>query len=169
MQVPAGYHFLEVYEPPEYTEWCHGVPPEVIATNTIFGGDKADIWQYGIVVIDLLTDMKLSDAKSSKFTLFHHDVWPLLQKILLHEDYLIYLLEETFENVIFKPEDFACCQEFIRSILQLVPDSRISAKDAMNHAFTNVEWPQLPNEFTLPELADGNYSNLGSNQTSLSA
>ncbi|GIX76646.1 protein kinase domain-containing protein [Caerostris extrusa] len=79
LQVPEKFHFLEIYEPPEYTNWCHSTPPTSISAAKTFSGDKADMWQFGILSLDLLTNMKLSDTRDSSFSLWHHDVWPFVQ------------------------------------------------------------------------------------------
>lgn len=115
------------------------------------------MWQYGILVVDLLTNLRVTTSKSSGFTLWHHDVWPIVQKILLHEGYLNFLLEETFINVLFKDEDFSQCHDFLTKILCLDPEERISADVAKDHAFVSIEWPQLPKEFTLPQLIIGKF------------
>ncbi|GFT12465.1 protein kinase domain-containing protein [Nephila pilipes] len=151
-EVPSKFHFLELYEPPEYTDWCHSSPPEVIAQGVHMGGDKADMWQFGILSLDLLTNMKLSDSQSSCcFTLWHHDVWPFVQKVLLHKEYMKYLLEETFQNVLFNDLDFDLAHEFLQDILVLEPGLRITASEAKKHEFVTVEWPQVPSSFGMPK------------------
>ncbi|CAL1292200.1 unnamed protein product [Larinioides sclopetarius] len=150
-EVPAKFHFLELYEPPEYTDWCHGCAPSAIADAVQFGGDKADMWQYGILALDLLTNLSLSGERSNYFTLWHHDVWPFVQKVLLHKEYLEYLMEDTFQNVFFNPLDFDLCHEFLEQILIIEPNARVSASEAMRHEFVNVEWPQIPASFGMPK------------------
>ncbi|GFR29160.1 protein kinase domain-containing protein [Trichonephila clavata] len=150
-QVPAKFHFLELYEPPEYTDWCHSSPPEAIAEGVHKEGDKADMWQFGILSLDLLTNLKLSDGQSSQFVLWHHDVWPFIQKVLLHKEYLQFLMEDAFKNVLFNDLDFDLSHEFLQDILVLEPGLRISASDAMKHDFVTIQWPQVPSTFGMPK------------------
>ncbi|KAF8777441.1 hypothetical protein HNY73_014303 [Argiope bruennichi] len=150
-QVPAKFHFLELYEPPEFTHWCHGQAPSAITNAVQFTGDKADMWQYGILSLDLLTNLSLSGDRSNYFTLWHHDVWPFVQKVLLHREYLEYLMEDTFQNVFFNPLDFELCHEFLEQILIIEPNARVSAAEAMKHEFVNVDWPHMPASFGMPK------------------
>ncbi|GFQ94635.1 protein kinase domain-containing protein, partial [Trichonephila clavata] len=136
---------------PEYTDWCHSSPPEAIAEGVHKEGDKADMWQFGILSLDLLTNLKLSDGQSSQFVLWHHDVWPFIQKVLLHKEYLQFLMEDAFKNVLFNDLDFDLSHEFLQDILVLEPGLRISASDAMKHDFVTIQWPQVPSTFGMPK------------------
>lgn len=115
------------------------------------------MWQFGILAIDLLTNLQLTQTKGSDFCLFQHDIWPFVQKILQHKEYLEYLLEQTFKNVVFNDTDFEACHDFLHKILCLEPNTRITAKQALEHKFVSVGWPQLPKVFSIPKVIIGEY------------
>lgn len=86
--------------------------PEIIKKNF---NEKTDMWSIGVILYELLVGKHPYSSKEK------HEI--------LNE---IYKGELDFENPNFTSLSFSA-QDFIKKLLQISPEERISAKDALNH------------------------------------
>ncbi|XP_023227907.1 mitogen-activated protein kinase 6-like isoform X2 [Centruroides sculpturatus] len=105
-------------------------------TSAWFLPEKIDLWSYGIVVLELLTDRylnyKVENCYNGRIDMEETLCW--LDDILVERNLLI-IMKDSYAFSGFRVEELDSCSGFLRLFLQVDPDNRISTINALSHHF----------------------------------